>query len=278
MSATSESLPAELPEPTETRPQRLKNPLRGQMRLFRGLTAGCALLAAATLPVGISGIGAAEPTLLTLISMVAGIVSATVAVICAFVIGCLAWYLGRYDGDLARLEAGHYLAHWTYRDDEWQRYVAAELHEARQTTFWGTVIFGAFGGIVSIVAAVQGFQLAGSTLLALATPTLIGLAAGFVLGGILQIIEVRRCYRLQTRMAETYVGESGLYFDENYRPWSMLGQSLSSVVLKQERSPAILAFTYRMASNNGDTFHEVRVPVPDDRLAEAHDLVELLSH
>ncbi|QDU40451.1 hypothetical protein Mal4_48080 [Maioricimonas rarisocia] len=278
MSAIPESLPADLSEQTVVRPQRLKNPLRGQMSLFRGLSAGFALLAAVTLPVGISGIGAAEPTTLTLASMIAGVMSATVAVICTFVLACLAWYLGRYDGDLARLEAGHYLAHWTYGDDEWQRYVATEFHEARRTAFYGTVIFGAFGGIISIIAAVQGFQVAGSTLLGLAVPTLVGLAAGFVLGGFLQFIEVRRCRRLQTHKAETYVGETGLYFDENYRPWSMLGQSLSSVVLNEERSPAILAFTFRMTSNNGDTYHEVRVPVPNDRLAEADDIVELLGN
>lgn len=253
------------PHGASSRPRRLRNPLRAQVRWFSRLTVLFAALAGVFVPLGISAVSQADPGPSGMILFFAGIGSGTVTLILGFALCCLVWFVKRYDRDLIELEQGGALVHWTYTEEEWDRFVEAEVDEASRIMMWTLLPFAAASLVVGLIAAWNGAVLTGSDVLLVLVITSGGALMGLACGSLAQTIAMHRCRRWKAGIGETLMGQNGLYFAGDYYPWSMLGQRLDGVALDADRTPPVLVFNYRTQTNNGSTCQAVNVPIPAGR-------------
>lgn len=230
-------------------PHRLQNSAMDTANVL--LWIGCSGLAFAAVAVPFGTLG-------TVLGLVGLIVGGTLSV-CALIARSFAAQL---QSDLDALEAGEIAAiHWTYTANEWMSHVDNERSEAQGHVLVGSVLFGFF----SLFAA-QGIASASETPGSAVTTFMLTLAAGTSLGAIVGwFIELGmhwNCNRMQRRIGETLIAESGLYFDGTYRRWEALGSRLVSVELLSDQMPLTIDFCFYLHARRHSSYQHVRVPVP----------------
>lgn len=254
--------------------RRLRNPVREQFSWFRRATTASLLLAIAVLPPGIAAICHPDPSGVQIGLFVAAVVVSSTSLFLGIVLICLLSAVRRYDSDLAALESGAALVHWTYAPEDWSAFVADEIGEASQIAKWTVIPLSVVGGLIGALMAWKGASVYGSGLLLWLMIFLGASLIGLPLGAMFQTVSMRRCRRWQAEVGETLIGPNGLYFAGEYQPWSFLGQELVGVEQIIDRKPRVLAFRFRMPSNHGSTYHTVNVPVPTG----AEDLAEAIAN
>jgi hypothetical protein len=258
------------------RPQRLHNPLSGQPRAFAWGTLICAAAAAALLANGgFPVIGAPSPPG-TLAAFFAVLVLSGLTMAGGLALPILVREARRNDRELAGIERGEFLAHWTYRSDEWQAFVRAEFADARRFRWTMTIVLAIGGLLVGAGAAAEDW--AAGTRGAVFLGVLIGSAlCGSGVDWLVHLRALRRCRRLQQGPAEAYFGCQGVYFNGDYRRYTQRGQWLRAIDLLPERTPHTLVLTFRVLTRGGYMDQMLRLPVPAGQEQSAQRLTSCLK-
>jgi hypothetical protein len=195
-----------------------------------------------------------------------------------FLIGALVamWLFGRQAAMLRRMAGGAHLAHFTYRHEEWTRFVhwnfgqeASEKRALWWIIFFITLVIGlGFMAVMRDEASVWVF----GVLMALMV-VLRALAVG--------LPRLALGHHL-ARPGEVYVGEEGLFLNGTVHTWTGLGARLDDVALESAPLPHLrLVYSYLMVAGRSLYFFRnyvtVRVPVPEGREAEGKAVAQRLK-
>ena len=174
------------------------------------------------------------------------------------------------------------LAHWTYTQDGWRQYNEAE-YQTQKKRIWtlfhkvagiilllGIVFFIFFLGFVFFVYDLEG----GLGVLVSMLP-LIPLIAIVALFAFLAWFGPWYNYRQNKKyLGEAYIAPDAVYLNRQFHTWKGLGAKLESVILVEQKSQQVLAFTYSIPTRIGRREWTVRVPVPKERRERAEKLAE----
>lgn len=201
----------------------------------------------------------------------------TVALCLGIAIPFTRGYQRRIREQVQRFENGEMLAHWTYTDDEWRRFVEVERKDNAGMIAGMSIIFGMMG---LLAAVVQFFVVEGSVgfRLVLGIGLLVGLTVlGTIIGAGMQLAGNRRCNRLERRRYDAYFGDEGFYFANKFHTWSHFGRGLESVDLLDDGPIPVLQFDFRVNTGNSSTTQSTRVPIPAGEMATAKRLMGMWS-
>lgn len=155
---------------------------------------------------------------------------------------------------LDRLVTGDVVVHWTYAEDEWQRYVEADFQaEARQRR---RMFFVAAGVCLAIGLGFLVWAGDGGVMV-----------FGFMVGAILLLAATAfvapraRRRRLRRGPREVYLAPTGVYVATCFHPWNTMGGRLDGIA-PLAGPPVMIQLMYSYPSKNGRQSHTVRVPVP----------------
>jgi hypothetical protein len=171
------------------------------------------------------------------------------------------------------------LAHWTYTQDEWRQYTETEYQTQKKRNwslfykvagialFFGIVFFVFDLGIVFFVFDRQGgLWVLVSMLAPIAFIALFPFVAWFA---------PWYNYRQNKKyLGEAYIVPDAVYLNRQFHTWKGLGAKLESVILVEQKSQQVLAFTYSIPTRIGRREWTVRVPVPKEQRESAEKLAE----
>ena len=168
----------------------------------------------------------------------------------------------------AVFEGKDLLAHWTYTSEEWQSYTENENREQKADK---KKLFL----LVAVIAIVIGIGF-------LVFDRENGKYGFFACLGIIVIIApfaflppLFDYRRNKKRVGEAYIARNGVYLNQVFHNWDMMGARLDSVVYEEE--PRWLLFTYSAPTRAGMATYNVRVPVPHGQEAVAGKIAEELN-
>lgn len=167
----------------------------------------------------------------------------------------------------AALRSGDFLAHWTYAEEEWRPFLAAERERAARrsrwlplwwalgATVWGMITFAILAGWPAILLCA---------------------AAGAVVGW-LSARDLRATVpagrEAGNGVGEAFIGRDAALVNGTFEAWTGFGVALATVGLTAGR-PSTLDLS--VVSSGGQSTRErtVRIPVPAGRDAEAEQLID----
>jgi MFS family permease len=165
------------------------------------------------------------------------------------------------------LQGENLLAHWTYSPDEWSQYAEKEFHTERKekwTLFYIVAGFALFFGILFFIFDHKAGLWV--LILMLALTALIAFVAWFT---------AWYNYRQNKKyLGEAYITSDAAYLNKQLHTWRGLCAKLESVILAEEKSQQLLAFTYSAPTRTGRQDYTARVPVPRGKEKAAEMLAE----
>ncbi|MEM9658512.1 MAG: hypothetical protein AAF961_09135 [Planctomycetota bacterium] len=175
---------------------------------------------------------------------------------------------------------GDHLAHWTYNDAEWRRYVDHQRRKRNElvpTTATMLIQGSLLGGLVA--ALVMVIYWSSGSLGAIG----LGFAAGVALYLAVTLFSwVRQaiwCRSLARRRGEAFITKESVYFHSRLYGWSGFGGRLRSVKLltPKKRRGGVLSFEVIGRHQKGEFTLNLDIPVPGSEAAAAKKLVEQLT-
>jgi hypothetical protein len=157
------------------------------------------------------------------------------------------------------------LAKWHFTAAEWNRFLQYEKRERKMSSTIESVIIILLGGALLMFAKNANAWLAFGISGVIASIYWLGkyyLSMGS-LGASRAVNEV-----IITPVAIIINGKYNVL--RNDRIW------LSKVVVKNETAMQVLEFTFNWSTRKGDTFEEIRIPIPENKLAEAEALAKII--
>jgi hypothetical protein len=170
----------------------------------------------------------------------------------AFVTAIMYWVMARGE---KRIQTGDALVHWTYTDEEWSKFVAAEkLADASSKTTILKIIIGfcVLFGIILYIADPESGKFVAMMMAGLA-----------ILMTFVAYLSIRSTKKFLKTKAETYISRDGILFGDKFCTWTMAGTKLEKITLHETTDPAIVDFEYSIfMPRQGRQHHNIRVPVP----------------
>lgn len=201
---------------------------------------------------GIEGIdGGYAIILLGVVVIITGIV--------AFII--YTWRANKLD---AMLGGKNLLVHWTYSQDEWQRYTE-RAHEDKKSA--SRILFYIISGFA--LATGIGFFIKDPDSGKYVFLAMLGLI--FLMGIIAYVTTMLDYRRNKKNLGEAYIARDGLFLNGVLHTWKGLATRLDTVVYEEEAQS--LVFTYVALDRVGLHPYTVRVPVPQGQEAKASELL-----
>jgi hypothetical protein len=204
------------------------------------------------------------------VAVIGGIIGGSLAFAAALTAGICWFYARKADRHLEAFRRGEYLAHWTFRPEEWSTFAAAEWARTQKTARWMPLWLGLVGGAVGL-----GLLAAGAGVVVLAVSTLAGTALGWGVGRLL-LSRGERARDARPAKPEVYVGPEAAVVDGKYIHWTGYGVRLVGLTMVGG-DPPVLEFEVRTSSGESTTTHTHRVPVPAGREEEAEQVMEHLG-
>ncbi len=164
------------------------------------------------------------------------------------------------------METSGAFAHWTYTDDEWQKFIAREHVTnvgAKVSTFKLTVVICAIVG-----TGYYAMDPVGGPYVAL---SMVGLVA--ILGTV-ALVSVRMARQRLMTKSDAYIGKEGIVFGQQFVSWRFAGSKLEMMTYVESTDPAIVDFQYSVISPRSlKEYYNIRIPVPASQRAS----VEMLA-
>ncbi len=195
--------------------------------------------------------------------------SAPVLFFCFFLLPLLYYYRKRYLTGEKELLQGEQLARWHYHPDEWKKFAETEWLRTRKQAMWTPA-----GVVVGVVVLGYLFKGWGADEFSVVLPWILAIAV--VVALLMYSYGLRNYKKSVKKVGEVFIGKSGLYFNDAYYTWNVVGTKLGKVELL-EGDPRILQFEILYASKTGPRPSEIRVPVPRAHEQEAEKIIQKLS-
>lgn len=215
-----------------------------------------------SLVVGLLGVvGIFVPSLLGIDGFDGGFAIAAVCVVIsltAFICAVVFWWMSRKED---KLKNGENFAHWTYTDDEWQKFAQLEKGldaSYKKTLYVIIVVFAVLcGGGFWIMDPENGVYVAYAML---------GL---IVFMGLVAFISIKTSAASLKRKGEAYISKDGVIMNGAFHAWSLVGSRFEDAAYHQENDPKYIEFTYSFVARYGRQTAQVRVPVPKEHEQDA---------
>jgi hypothetical protein len=162
------------------------------------------------------------------------------------------------------------LVHWTYSQEEWDRYTELE-HTRDRKEKWGLF------RLITIIALVVGggfvvFKHDAWPVMLIVIPGLIAFIA------LVAFTTIATTYRRNRKhLGEVYIGLKGAIFEHTLHYWKLPGSFLHSVKYYPGDAPYI-EFNYTAQSGRAQGTYIARIPVPQSRENEVEKVLTALSH
>jgi len=163
------------------------------------------------------------------------------------------------------------LAHWTYTEEEWDRYTRAQSRTSRSEK-------------ITLFFVISGFALLfGVGFLLFAPDKDAGLAVFLTMLGLIAVIGVTAFLsiklsdlRSRGQRREVYISSDGVYIGRELHTWNVAGATLEEVGFR-ERPSALLEISYSYPTRYGMDTATVRVPVPRGQEKAARQIADRLN-
>ena len=107
---------------------------------------------------------------------------------------------------------------------------------------------------------------------------LIGLlAAGYLLGKLIEWCQMKKLQRWRTNPWFAVIGYEGLYCNGEYFPYSILGGGLYALKYDRTENMSYLMFTFYTKTKEANSYKERRIPVPFGKEAVAQEIANMFS-
>ena len=201
---------------------------------------------------GMEGIeGGYAIVVLGIVVLITGIVAAVV----------YTWRAKKLD---AMLSGENLLVHWTYSQDEWQRYTE-RAHEDKKSA--SKILFFIISGFA--IATGIGFFIKDPDSGKYVFLAMLGL---IVIMGLVAYLTTMLDYRRNKKnLGEAYISRDGVYLNRVLHTWKGLATHLDNVVYEEEAQS--LVFTYIALDRIGLHSYTVSVPVPEGQKAKASEVL-----
>lgn len=164
----------------------------------------------------------------------------------------------------AMLGGKNLLVHWTYSQDEWQRYTE-RAHEDKKSA--SRILFFIISGFALATGA--GFFIWDPDSGKYVFLVMLGL---IVIIGIVAYLTTMLDYRRNKKnLGEAYIATDGVYLNRVLHTWKGLATHLDNVVYEEEAQSMI--FKYVAVDRVGLHSYTVRVPVPHGQEAKAREIL-----
>ena len=154
---------------------------------------------------------------------------------------------------------------WEYTDAVWQAFARWEQKERKTNTLIEAFVLVALGTIMIILSR----------------------GANWVIASVISAIIATIYYRLKVWLTLRYITQpdqekgyrvkisvDGVFVNGRYHALQNQQRWRGKLILNETVEPAVLEFTFHWHTRRGDTFDEVRIPVPDAAIEQARSLVE----
>jgi hypothetical protein len=159
------------------------------------------------------------------------------------------------------------LAHWKYTAAEWQKFIAWETTERKTSTTIVSLLILVFGGLTVIWMKKAGFVLA------------------FALSGFIAVIYWVGRYFISkfsigeagNRQNEVAITQDAIVINGKYNAFISEMYRLKDIKIRDEEPLQVLEIEYSWSTRRGESFDEIRVPIPAGKLEEAKWLIKVLK-
>jgi hypothetical protein len=174
----------------------------------------------------------------------------------------------RITGSILRGE--NLLAHWTYTEEEWNRYARTEHQEFKhynRTLFLMVVVISVIIGIIFIISNPDDWQIFAVIVLGI-----IAIAGGSAWLAVALSKRQNRKYH-----GEVFITAEGVFINRILHLWKGYGAALENAAYEDsERAIPVIVIDYSAPSRSGSQTWTVRVPVPAGHEAEAEVITQQL--
>jgi hypothetical protein len=251
------------PGPVPVKP--LANPIYQSAWIGWGLA-----LAFLALGGGVAGVGfVLNHWILILVGLLGGVFVALVLAVTT-----LLWvvsYAGTVANELTAMQRGACLAHWTYRPEEWQRFVEMEWARTRADV---RLTFFLASAVLSLLLSVALCFPLGVGVLAILLGVGGGVAFAALICGLRLLVGwLRRRHNART-VGEAYLGPQSVYLNGAYRRWGslMMMMQLTSVAWV-DGDPDLLELSFSVGAGRSRGQQTFLVPIPEGRRLEARHVL-----
>lgn len=172
---------------------------------------------------------------------------------------------------LREFKQGIYYARWTCSKDEWQDYIDYEIYDLRGWPLACTIFCSFFGltlGLCSLSS--WSAQTPTSTIYLTAVGIFFGfMATGWILGKFIQWCNHKSLSARRGTPEVAIIGLSGFYFNKRFHDFKTIGRRLRKFKFSQQGELHLFEFQFKLRVENGDDYHDVRIPIPATKLREA---------
>ena len=163
------------------------------------------------------------------------------------------------------LNGKNLLVHWTYTQDEWQRYTE-KAHEEKKSAH--KTLFLIISGFA--IATGAGFFIKDPDSGKYVFLVMLGLIV--IIGFVAYLTTMLDYRRNKKNLGEAYIATDGVYLNRVLHTWKGLATHLDNVVYEEEAQSLI--FTYIALDRIGLHSYTVRVPVPQGQKAKASEVLK----
>ena len=159
------------------------------------------------------------------------------------------------------------LACWNYSNDEWAKFYKWERKERKTNTLTESLIIVLFGTFFIYITRESDVFL--SLAISLCVAITYGLIKYFLTMASLSNASKKQNQVIFTNSSVVINGKLNPFKDDNY--W------LGKIEILEEPEPKVMEITYHWSTRKGNSFDEIRVPIPKGKLGEAVQLVDKLK-
>ncbi|MEN6389150.1 MAG: hypothetical protein ABFD04_01960 [Syntrophomonas sp.] len=167
-------------------------------------------------------------------------------------------------------EGRNLLAHWRYAPGLWAEYAGEELvrdTSRKKALFFTIAAFALIFGVLFLILDPEGGGPA----------TFLVMLGLIVIIGITALLSIRlKAARNREGNAEVYISAEGLYLNGVLHSWGHINTELESVRIVSARVP-IIEFVYSYPTRAGIQSEIVNVPIPQDEMPAAQQLIEYFN-
>ncbi len=155
------------------------------------------------------------------------------------------------------------LASWEFSIAEWQHFLKKELNNLVTESIILFISIAILGAALLIFTKGASFSIA----------AIVSAVVGGIIGVLKYLLKKNTLQYHSKKNVSILIGLDSVILNGKLVVLRDENKWLSAVSIKTDQSPEIIEFVYNWNTRKGNTFDEFRIPIPNDKLSEAKDVV-----